>query len=239
MTVEHLERILALTWPGLERDQVGDWLLRAGRGVTSRANSALVLGDPGRPHEDALDAVVSWYRARGLCPRLQIADCAHREVDAACARRGWAASSSAWVMTRSAVLDASAGAPLLGRQRPAALPDVEVEWSDAPPSTTDRDRAAEQTATPALYATLCVGGAAVGWGRLAVVEGYGVVTDLEVEPDRRNQGVGADLLEALCCKASESGATQVALQVLVNNPAHRLYRRLGFSEHHAYHYRTG
>jgi hypothetical protein len=40
--------------------------LRAARGFTGRANSALAVGDPGVPLDDALAAVGDWYRARGL-----------------------------------------------------------------------------------------------------------------------------------------------------------------------------
>ncbi|MGA8117878.1 MAG: GNAT family N-acetyltransferase, partial [Actinocatenispora sp.] len=47
VTVEELERIAAETWPAVHRDRLGDWLLRAAGGWTGRANSALVVGDPG------------------------------------------------------------------------------------------------------------------------------------------------------------------------------------------------
>lgn len=162
MTVEHLERILAPTWPGLERDQVGDWLLRAGRGVTSRANSALVLGDPGRPHEDALDAVVvasgTWV----------VSPAADRGLRASRGGRGMRASG---LQRRHSLGHDTVCGPRRVRRGPSrtAAPcklSRTWRWSGRmlPPSTTDRDRAAEQTATPALYATLCVGGAAVGLG---------------------------------------------------------------------------
>ena len=45
--VEDLERVAARGWPGLEQDTLGEWLLRAGGGFTGRANSVLVVGDPG------------------------------------------------------------------------------------------------------------------------------------------------------------------------------------------------
>jgi N-acetylglutamate synthase len=248
--VTHLERVLGLTWPGIHSEPFGGWLLRAGRGVTSRANSALVLGDPGVPTEEALDAVAAWYRTRGLPPRLQIAasiaacgslteaeggDHGRREVtDAACARRGWVASPWTWVMTRP--LD---GEPDAAGDQTVGLGDLEVAWSGEPPPTWSPERAAEATAAPALFATVRLHGEAAGVGRLALAEDWAVLTDLTVEPQVRGRGIGGAVVEALCRRAKAERATAVALQVLADNPARRLYRRLGFSNHHAYRYRTG
>ncbi|WP_433993827.1 GNAT family N-acetyltransferase, cg3035/Rv0428c family, partial [Mycolicibacterium porcinum] len=42
--IRALEHAAALAWPGVEQQWLGGWLLRAGHGVTSRANSAIPLG---------------------------------------------------------------------------------------------------------------------------------------------------------------------------------------------------
>src|SRR5439155_19916610 len=57
---EALERVAAEGWPAPDQQTLGDWLLRAAAGWTNRANSALAVGDPGRPLPDAVDAVVRW-----------------------------------------------------------------------------------------------------------------------------------------------------------------------------------
>lgn len=61
-----LERVAAAHWRGTEEEWLGDWLLRAAGGFTGRANSALPLGGPGMPLDDALAVVTRWYRERGL-----------------------------------------------------------------------------------------------------------------------------------------------------------------------------
>ena len=66
------ERIAAAHWRGTEEEWLGDWLLRAAEGFTGRANSALPLGDPGLPPDEALDAVTRWYRDRELRPMIVI-----------------------------------------------------------------------------------------------------------------------------------------------------------------------
>ncbi len=67
-----IERVAARHWRGTEEEWLGGWLLRAAEGFTGRANSALPLGDPGLPLDSALDAVVSWYRDRGLPPMIAV-----------------------------------------------------------------------------------------------------------------------------------------------------------------------
>ena len=67
-----LERVAAAHWRGTEEEWLGDWLLRAAGGFTGRANSALPLGDPGLPLDDALAVVTRWYRERGLPPMIAI-----------------------------------------------------------------------------------------------------------------------------------------------------------------------
>ena len=92
-----LERMAAAHWRGTEEEWLGEWLLRAADGFTGRANSALPLGDPGLPLDEALDYVTGWYRARELTPMISVplplssgGDPAASGLDAPCAapRRG-------------------------------------------------------------------------------------------------------------------------------------------------------
>jgi N-acetylglutamate synthase len=71
-TMTDLERVAAAHWRGTEEEWLGDWLLRAAGGFTGRANSALPLGDPGLPLDDALAVVTRWYQERGLPPMIAV-----------------------------------------------------------------------------------------------------------------------------------------------------------------------
>jgi N-acetylglutamate synthase len=71
-TVIDLERTAAAHWRGTEEEWLGGWLLRSAEGFTGRANSALPLGDPGMPLDEALAAVTLWYRDRGLPPMVAV-----------------------------------------------------------------------------------------------------------------------------------------------------------------------
>lgn len=237
-----LQRLMARTWPGLEQHRVGEWHVRAAGGFTSRANSALPLGDPDVDIEDAVDEVVRWYRARGLTPRLQLpgtldgspgpAD----EVAELCDRRGWAAEPWTLVLTRAS--------------RPAGdVRGLAFDWSSEPdgswldlyhyrgselPATARR----VITAAPATYLNALLDGRLVGIGRASLADQVVVLTAIEVVPAERRKGFGAAITEALAARGDEFGATSSALQVYQHNDvAVRLYRRLGFVDHHRYRYR--
>src|ERR1700735_885940 len=67
-----LDRAGALTWPGTETEPLGDWLLRAGAGLTGRANSVLTPGAPGVPLPEAAARIRRWYTTRGLTPMASV-----------------------------------------------------------------------------------------------------------------------------------------------------------------------
>jgi mycothiol synthase len=77
-----------------------------------------------------------------------------------------------------------------------------------------------------------------GWSVLAVVPGRGDagfvtaadgwIVQVGVIPAARGAGVGAALIREALSRMRADGATEAWLDVNVNNPADRLYRRLGF-----------
>lgn len=80
-------------------------------------------------------------------------------------------------------------------------------------------------------------GATMGaaWTRLftSAAPGYGYVDDntpelsIVINPAYRGQGIGTRLLEALCAAVAQDYAA-ITLSVWSDNPAYRLYKRLGF-----------
>ena len=62
------------------------------------------------------------------------------------------------------------------------------------------------------------------------------IMDIALLPEFREHGIGSDLLRSLIAEAESSGRT-VSIHVEFNNPARRLYERLGFQfagEHGVY-----
>jgi ribosomal protein S18 acetylase RimI-like enzyme len=61
---------------------------------------------------------------------------------------------------------------------------------------------------------------------------------VEVAPEHRRRGLATTVMAALADRALQEGASAAYLQVEPDNaPALSLYAGLGFTTHHAYHYR--
>ncbi|HWB67987.1 MAG TPA: hypothetical protein VG708_14280, partial [Mycobacteriales bacterium] len=137
-TAAEVEQAAALGWRGLETARLGEWLLRAGAGFTSRANSAMAVGDPGTPLAAAVDAVQEWYAERGLPPRAAVAEgAAPGGLEDELRRRRWDADQPTHVMTAEithvlrAVPQVEA-LPLAGLDAGEAFGGVALQLDDAP-----------------------------------------------------------------------------------------------------------
>jgi ribosomal protein S18 acetylase RimI-like enzyme len=237
--VVDLELVAARGWPGLESGRLGDWLLRAGGGFTGRANSALVVGDPGTTLPEAVDAVARWYDDRGLQPCAQLPGRQSRAADEAFTAAGWERDADVLVLTAPLTGTAAPGVPvdlsptpddawLAGyRYRGAELPAVAREVLTRAEDVTFAS--VRLTPAPAPLAAVARG---------AVSDGWLGVTAVTVDERHRRRGLATAVMSALQGWAAGRGATSVYLQVLADNaPALALYRRAGFIEHHRYHYR--
>ena len=235
--VAELELVATRGWAPAESAPLGDWVQRAGGGFTGRANSVLVVGDPGLPLPEAVDTVTRWYADRGLVPTAQLPGRQARPADAAFAAAGWQRLDDVLVLT----------APLPAPPAPAVpvelspFPDqgwlAAYRYDGAPPPP-----AATRVLTDAedvVFAAVRTGGQLpVALARGVVTDGWLGVTAVTVDQAHRRRGLATAVMAALYRWAGERGAHSVYLQVLARNtPALALYRRSGLIEHHRYHYR--
>ncbi len=239
--VDDLERLAAATWRGLEEQAYGDWLLRAGGGFTGRANSVLALGRPPRPLPRAVEEVARWYAERGLQPRAQVPRPGAEDADAAFAAAGWQGSEDVLVLVAPLADWPGPSVPVdlaptpddgwlrAYRYRGTPLPPVARDvllQADDPVFAAVRNRPA-----PAAPAAVARGALAGGWL---------CVTAVTVDDAHRRQGLATAVMHALGAWARQRGGHSCVLQVAASNDgALALYARLGFTEHHRYHYRLG
>jgi GNAT superfamily N-acetyltransferase len=236
-----LERLAARSWRGLEEERFGDWLLRASGGFTGRANSALVVGDPPSDLADAIGTVTDWYTRRCLRPMAQVPLPGAEEADAAFAAAGWGTVEDVLVLT----------AELGGWPEPPGTVDLAPQPDDAwlagyryrgtplPPVA----RAVLMNAEQPVFASVRLDPAPAplaAVARGAVVGDWLCVTAVTVDDRYRRRGLATTVMNRLGAWGREQGARSCLLQVVESNaPALALYARLGFTEHHRYHYRLG
>lgn len=245
LTVDGLQRVMTGAWPAPETAPLGDWLLRAGRGFTQRANSVATTGAPGMGIEAALDTVEAWYAARRLPPNLTIAGPAgfdHRRhpVGAPALARGYRMSTSAVTLTGSAH---AAAAAAVGESpadaRITVGPELEEDWLAAYGASREVDESAARAiltgSAAQAFATARGDGRVLAIGRLAVNDGWGGIAAMWTEPGARRRGLGRAVLGALGAECLRRGVTRIHLQTESGNAAaFALYRSAGFTPHHGY-----
>ena len=226
----------------------GGWLLRAAGGFTGRANSALATGDPGMPLADAIAEVRRWYEARGLPAMVSVAyptgDPHASPVDRFLAGRGWPVRSGAatvMIAAPHAVAGQTADAAAAVRVDLDAEPDEQwlaryrFRGRPLPPIA----RRLLLSAPWQRFASVREAGRTIAVGRVAVAGGWAGLTAVEVDPAHRRRGLARAVTGALAAAAVQRGAAGLYLQVEDENRAARaLYRRVGFADHHGYHYRV-
>ncbi|MFD7921186.1 GNAT family N-acetyltransferase [Streptomyces sp. NPDC059740] len=253
-----LERVAARGWPPMESERLGAWTLRAADGFTRRANSALALGDPGADLGTAVSAVARWYAERGLPPYLVVQDGATgpagEDLDAALAARGWTREAPAVLLTAPlAPLPDTVDPHELDRVRLSREPDA--EWLALYHHSAQASPAALRVLSggPSVWCAKLPApdGTTAAIGRLVVdgppwsTTGPGTArwagfAAIEVAPAHRRRGLATLVMAALAHRALAEGASAGYLQVEADNEgAWAMYERLGFTEHHRYHYRRG
>ena len=240
--VAELERVMADGWRATETEQLGGWLLRASGGFTRRGNSALPLGEPGRPLDEAVVTVERWYAERGLPPRVQLpVEPAAAELAAAMTARGWRREMAVHVMTAEL-------APVLraSREQDTDLPGVQVDeapaddWlavyrSEAGPLPDVGPRELLVNHPSVGFVAMREAGECVAIARVSIDARWAGLFAVEVSPAHRRRGLGRAVSLAALRWAARHGARRTYLQVVpANVAATTLYGGLGFDVHHDY-----
>jgi GNAT superfamily N-acetyltransferase len=253
LSVEDLQRVMIGAWPAMETERLGDWVLRASRGFTQRANSVVTVGSPALPLPAALDAVERWYAVRGLPANLTLAgpigfDPASDAVGAEALRRGYTARVPTLTLTAPTRLIAnhpplgvSNDSLAVGGSQEVGVGEVLTDgWFSAYRAYREVDDVAARavlTGSPTqVFATATdAGGRVIGIGRLALASAWGGIAAMWVDPAARRQGLAHRLLTALARAAADSGVASLHLQTDSDNAAAlALYEQRGFERHHAY-----
>ena len=224
-------------WRPLESEPLGEWVLRASGGFSSRGNSVLALGDPGMPVADAVRTVADWYAARSLASRAHV----HPDSGEAEAFR-----DAGWTTYESTLLMLASVSRVLRRLGP--VPDAEVRHD----TTVDEgwlasDERAAHYGDPArsvleagevtLVTVRDRDGSVLARGRGAFHDDWLGVSSLWTREDVRRTGLGGAVLRSLLEWGAERGATTTYVQVVTGNTAaQELYHASSYDVHHRYDY---
>jgi N-acetylglutamate synthase len=244
--VRALEAAAARGWQALDTARIGGWLVRAAGGFTGRANSCLPLSSPGMALGEAVEQVERWYDSRELVPAFQIPGPLGAELDDHLDGAGWPASTED-VLVMVAPVEAVASShsadwpAVVVTSRPDAawIATYHYRGQLLPPGALQ----VLVNADPVGFASVDHNGSRVAVARGAVSDApdgrcWLGLTAVEVVPDARRRGLGSHVMAGLAQWGQQRGATDVYVQVPEpNTVAVAAYRRLGFSEHHRYHYR--
>lgn len=224
------------SWMPLVRVETTAWLLRADRGITNRANSAVPRGSAAT----AIDEFEAFYAERDLPRIAQIPNHApFSALDGQLARRGYTLHTPTLVqLLRLRPEHAGVGG--------AAITDEpSAEWTARYLTTDGRgDERADRVQleivvrTPARY--LMSADSDVAVTRLSLHGDIAALSCMGVADAQRGRGHGRQLLQATLAEAKALGCSYVALQVAAGNVAAlRLYGSAGFTTVDRYHYRVG
>lgn len=261
LSTHELQRVMAPSWGAAEQHSLGEWELRASSGFTQRGNSVLAVGDPGMTVPEAVDAVESWYAARGLPAKFAVAgpvgfDAAQDPLGAVLLGRGYQLGSLTVVLTARTATVAAADPG-----GPAVLTSTELDraWLEAyrgTRTTVPEVTEAVLTGSPSqLFGQIRPGGGLsqqlglrsdtaagirpVALGRLGFASGWAGLGAVWTDPAYRGRGLAAHLTARLAQQAHREGVPLMHLQAEHDNEtALRLYRHLGFDSHSAYAYLT-
>lgn len=227
--IRAVEHAAALAWPGTEQHWRDGWLLRAGGGHTSRANSAVPLLFSSST--EALPAIIAWYTERRLEPWLALPE---RLLPIKAA-----GIKPTRVLTRDLAPSPAAGTELADRPSAAWLATYQRQVpADILTAVVDGSVTFASVADGASAAT----------GRIHAV-GRGAVTTapdgtrwlgvscVRVAESSRRTGLARAICSALQAWGADQGATRAYVQVLDDNrPALALYESAGFRLHHRHRY---
>jgi ribosomal protein S18 acetylase RimI-like enzyme len=240
--IRTIEELSMNAWPAMQSLHYDGWVLRCTDGYTKRANSVYPLYPSDISVDEKIEFCESFYRDRELPAVFKLTRvCTPAHLDTHLEKRGYRADS----LTSVQLLDLSAGEYVTTDDVDLTFTDTQA-WHTAfgRMNTISPDRQATHEGIlrailpDKCYASLSVNGHIIGCGLGVLQSGYLGIFDIVIAPDHRGQGHGTHLMDAILAWGKQGGANAAYLQVMCDNePALRLYEKLGFQEKYQYWYR--
>lgn len=256
----HLEELAANAWPARVIQTVGGWRLRYTDGITRRANSVwpnLYTHPEQATLAEQLATVENFYAQRNLPARFQICPAAQPPtLDDLLSQRGYQNDATTNVQTTSiaTILEKINFEKLEQKKMEDDLgtkvtinPHLDDVWFESYCQAEALSTKAIRVRRGILQRIAPITGFAhlADADNLPTALGLGVVERgwlgifcMTTKPDYRRRGLASSILHGLATWASQKGATNAYLQVMVSNSAaQKLYTHAGFETIYQYYYK--
>ena len=239
-----LQATAATGWGYIERGYLGGWELRAAGGHTSRANTAIPLGDSGMPLPETLETVREWFAERALPGLVQTID--GTPLDRAIADLGFtethrpALRQTAPLATALETLKGSTDANHVAKITTELPEDYFTAYRRGLGIPEFQTLLTTGDAQIAFAVARGDNGEALSVGRVAIdtKSGYAGIAAVATAEAARRRGLARIVLRDLLAFAAEHDAANTYLEVEEGNaPALALYASVGYTTAHRYHCR--
>ena len=243
MTPRRIEDVSLNSWPALRQCSFDGWVLRFSKGYTKRANSINPVGGSTLDIRNKVDVCETLYAERGLPTVFRLTSFSSlSDLDDLLAVRGYQKVDPTLVLS----LDLRSRSPtiaILGEMRELSLNDWLIAFCGFKGSPVADHQThcdiLEIIPSTRFLAMLSDDEDNVACGMAVLEAEYVGLFDIVTDPQRRRSGYGTALVAGLLNWARNEGAAFAYLQVVSENePARRLYAKLGFQEAYRYWYRV-
>jgi N-acetylglutamate synthase len=237
-----IEEISMNAWPALQTMHYDGWILRFAGGITKRLNSVNPLYASKIDVDEKILFCENIYRSQNLPPCFRINEIVQpSDLDQNLEAHGYdhVFDVSVQLVNINQLKIATGKNIQIAEIMNEAWLDDYIRMNDVNPAKKPLlKRIIEQIIVSRGLFTLHKNGMVVGCG-LGVVENKHIgLFDIVIDKSYRNQGLGQILIESILAWGKDMGAEYGYLQVLVDNdPAVRLYSKVGFKEEYRYWYR--
>lgn len=228
-----------------QQASVDGWLIRLSPGKAKRSRCVNALAAGSSPLDELLARCRASFDAAGLPLIVRVTPFSQpADLDALLAERGWYRFDDTVVMTLAALsdfslpeglalrtLDAGTYAATVGALRGSSPGEIAAHAQRLQASTVPYQGFLLQRSNQPDSLLAC--------GQVAMEAGIVGLYDVFTTEPERGRGHARQLCAALLQWAGQRGAAEAYLQVSADNgAAQRVYRRLGFVDSYAYHYRS-
>jgi N-acetylglutamate synthase len=240
--IREIEEISMNAWPALQTMHYDGWILRFANGVTKRLNSVNPIYGSKIDVDEKIEYCENLYQLQNLPPCFRITEIVRPSgLDQKLEAHGYE-----HIFDVAVQLVNINGLKIAPDRNIQIAEKMDETWLDDyirmnevnPANKPVLKKIIEQIIVTRGLFTLHKNGMPVGCG-LGVVENRHIgLFDIVIDKDYRNQGLGQILIESILAWGRNKGAEYGYLQVLVDNdPAVRLYTKVGFKEEYRYWYR--